>query len=394
MNFCCDYGYNVIPMVEGLDDIRNVWTAVWMIGLLGLILKGLMDAREKSDSRLLIALAWIVAPLIPASHILALGTVLAERLLYVPSLGYGMIVGLVVEYFVTDTKYGKGDDTPENDAISSSTREKSRNTKFMSLLPVFGVVLAYYSKVIIERNKNWENDTALWKADFKTHPDNVKISTMYTRLLNDAGEYQEAMKISQEKYEMLPDDIGNMIVLAKATAFSGVENGFETAHEILDKGVAIVEGRKWPKSFDFEIFSSKGYLLSKQNRIEEAREFYKKALDMGSKRNPESEKPFCNMGEIEAVAGNWETSVPFLERCANNIRAKKGGTDKDDYVKYLENLVKAYYMSKRYEQVIERAPESLAIRETDVIRRIYDDALKKLAKRREQEAAAGGGGGE
>ncbi len=50
----------------------------------------------RSKSKLLLfGLSWYAAPMIPATHLLVIGTLVAERLLYVPLAGWSIFLGYV-----------------------------------------------------------------------------------------------------------------------------------------------------------------------------------------------------------------------------------------------------------------------------------------------------------
>eukprot|EP00755_Sulcionema_specki_P037206 Sspe_Gene.22817::Locus_8759_Transcript_1_2_Confidence_0.667_Length_2101::g.22817::m.22817 len=82
---CSDWGYDVIPLVSSLADLRLLPSL--------LVYSALLSLAMLRDKMVLFSLACLVLPFLPASGIVAVGTVLAERLLYLPSLGFVMLVG-------------------------------------------------------------------------------------------------------------------------------------------------------------------------------------------------------------------------------------------------------------------------------------------------------------
>lgn len=100
---CADWTMNSIPLVRDFEDFRNVWTVLFYLVLLLLIgssINQLMSTRSVYRSyydktNLCIALALTVIPFIPASNLLfPVGFVIAERILYTPSLGFSLILAI------------------------------------------------------------------------------------------------------------------------------------------------------------------------------------------------------------------------------------------------------------------------------------------------------------
>lgn len=108
-HLCFDYGYACIPTVRNVLDVRNllplaayctlavlVTRAVRAAGFpgrgLGLGPRGSEAGRGSEGVSLLVGLCWLVLPLVPALNVfMPVGTLLAERLLLVPSVGFCML---------------------------------------------------------------------------------------------------------------------------------------------------------------------------------------------------------------------------------------------------------------------------------------------------------------
>ena len=82
----CDYGFDVIPVVETVFDIRLTVATILLVTLFGATI--IIARRIPRDSRLfLLAAPCYGLPLLPASHVVNIGAVVAERLLFLPSIG-------------------------------------------------------------------------------------------------------------------------------------------------------------------------------------------------------------------------------------------------------------------------------------------------------------------
>ena len=99
MELCFDYGYACIPTVHSLADPLNLRPLLAYSVILALVLVSVYHLRVN----LMIGLVLLVVPLMPALNVLMpVGTLLAERLLFIPSIGFCIIVG---ELLTVDTKF-------------------------------------------------------------------------------------------------------------------------------------------------------------------------------------------------------------------------------------------------------------------------------------------------
>jgi hypothetical protein len=78
-----------------VSDPRNLGTLVAAVLLLHTALVGLRSPGQAASLQLLLALAWALLPFLPASNLFfPVGFVVAERVLYIPSMGFCLLVAL------------------------------------------------------------------------------------------------------------------------------------------------------------------------------------------------------------------------------------------------------------------------------------------------------------
>ena len=105
VSLCYDYGYPCIPPVLSPLDYRNVLSALSYFGVLYF---GYSAAVSKNAPKLW-AGALLAVPFIPASNVLfPVGTVLGERLLYIPSMGFCLAAAAVICEVADDLSGGSG----------------------------------------------------------------------------------------------------------------------------------------------------------------------------------------------------------------------------------------------------------------------------------------------
>ncbi|XP_012940074.1 protein O-mannosyl-transferase TMTC3 [Aplysia californica] len=91
---CCDWTMGTLPLVTSLLDARNVATLLFYAGMAGLGIFAITQQSKRSRT-VVMSLSLLVLPFIPASNLFfPVGFVVAERILYTPSLGFCMLVAL------------------------------------------------------------------------------------------------------------------------------------------------------------------------------------------------------------------------------------------------------------------------------------------------------------
>lgn len=156
----------------------SVWLSLAVYGLIAFVaIRGL-----KTKSIIGFAAAYYIITLSIVSNIVfPIGTNMSERFMFMPSLGFALVVG----YYLTNLVYSKW----------------GKQAFFVTL----GAILSLYALKTITRNMVWESDFKLFTTDVKTSLNSAKV-------LNAAGGAltTEAFKEKDEskKREMLTEAIG------------------------------------------------------------------------------------------------------------------------------------------------------------------------------------------
>ena len=89
-----DYSFDAIPLLYSCFDLRCLAPLALYLGLAATAAHVMAKPRHPSSGPLAWAWVWLVLPFLPAAHILATGAfVVAERLLYMPSVGLCLALG-------------------------------------------------------------------------------------------------------------------------------------------------------------------------------------------------------------------------------------------------------------------------------------------------------------
>lgn len=161
-----DYSYNTIPLVSFL----NPWVIVSVILLLAMVLWFLLLLRKASrpdQNTVIMALAFIALPLLLLSNLFfPIGATLAERFLFIPSLGFSL---LLVYFF-------------------------SRIATALKLAPVkmtvgAGLVLVLiFTGMTVKRNPAWASDESLFLTDLPKRPDSARAHHNAANIYNQKGD--------------------------------------------------------------------------------------------------------------------------------------------------------------------------------------------------------------
>ncbi|TYZ62066.1 hypothetical protein PybrP1_010066 [[Pythium] brassicae (nom. inval.)] len=185
---CFDYGFKTIPIVSRVWDPHNLLTVLaYSTVALGVA----VGVRQLDRSPLvLICIAFGVIPFVPASNLFfPVGTVVAERLLYFPSVGFCLLMGHVLqtalgiayrhataEQAAAELRARDGSET--NNASSGAnmraTAEFCRRCYSLIVLCVGFLVASgcYRSQT---RNADWLDEATLFRSALGVSPTNNKV---------------------------------------------------------------------------------------------------------------------------------------------------------------------------------------------------------------------------
>ena len=125
----------------------------------------------------MIGLGLIIFPFLPASNLLfPVGFVVAERVLYLPSMGFCLLVAAGC------------------DKIFRHCSTLIRHLTVTGLL----VTIAFHSVKTVVRNNEWRDEYSLFTAGIRVNPGNAKLFNNVGHALETQGKYPEALKYFHE----------------------------------------------------------------------------------------------------------------------------------------------------------------------------------------------------
>ncbi len=169
-----DHSYDAVPLVSGPLDPWLIFGALVMAGwTVGVIL-----AVRRSGATAL-ALLWIGVALAPVANVLMpIGTIMAERLLYLPSVGVCLLAAAGVRAA----------------AIRAAGPDPGRAPA--GGLRVFGaVLLVLFAARSAARLRDWRDDHSIFRAAVAVHPRSVRALFNYGSACERRGEDAEARRV-------------------------------------------------------------------------------------------------------------------------------------------------------------------------------------------------------
>jgi tetratricopeptide (TPR) repeat protein len=215
-----DYSYNQIPIVTSAADGRFIYGVV----LVAACIAGVMWFWRRSPLAAF-GLAFLALTFsIVSNFVIAIGTICAERLMYLPSAGLLIAAAIAAERL----------------AASGSTRRRI-TYGLVALLIVMGSVRTW------TRNRDWRNELALWTSALDVAPGSARVQSEYGRLL---------MGLAQDAAESGRPDAARLYTSAQAH--------FETALRIYPSYSLPLDGL--------------GMIHSLHGRFDEAAVLYERAM--------------------------------------------------------------------------------------------------------------------
>ncbi|KAL3196143.1 hypothetical protein MRX96_045316 [Rhipicephalus microplus] len=297
-----DWQMGSIPLVTSPSDCRNLATLALLASLLTLGWRALTTIKIKSSPaggsreqlccynnverlcgqslRLLVPLLLTVLPFLPASNLfVTVGFVVAERVLYIPSIGVTLLVA---------------------EGMSRLHTWCSRALRWCTTSPCFILVVLFTARTW-NRNGVWASREALFESGIRDLPGNAKMHYNYANLQKDTGNSDLAIKHYRLAIELWPDhasahnNLGTVLTSAEES-----EHHFRYAlhvnpnHPGAHFNLANIYSKQGQKDVarallkraveldpDFsEAYSSLAVLAANRGRAKEAMAQYHQALDI------------------------------------------------------------------------------------------------------------------
>lgn len=277
VNLSADYSYHQIPLVTSPLEPLFLVSALAHAGLLAAAVLLVRRGRLSGLGLLTYLLA-----IFPVSNLpLSVGTVMGERLLYLPSAGLCLLApALVVEL-------AGGPLSPFRRRIAAG-----------AMVAVCGL----YGARVLDRNLDWRDQHTLFSVTVKSSPRSAKAWYNLGVAEDDRGNLEAAVDAYRRAVEIKPDmaeahrNLG-LALLAGDRAAAALVHLREAAR--LDAGIP-------------DVHSDLGVALFRLGRLAEAEEAFRREIA----RHPEAARAWYNLGTVLLEGGRPDRAVEPLTRAA------------------------------------------------------------------------------
>ncbi len=264
-----DYSFNQIPLLS-IKDPRNLLTLL----VLGIYF-GLLYWSFEKENVLFFGLAFIAITFsLTANIFIPIGTLVGERLLYLPSFGYCLALGWAGQ------------------KVESVWKGPASRKGIIAAVVAVSVFFAVRTFI---RNEDWRTNISLFESAEKVSPNSVKVNYNLGHLYAREGRLKEAEEKYKRALEIKPDFNLAWVGLSGVYAFQGRVDDLKNLYaDAISKRV-----------YDVEIPLNFANALVQQMRWKQAGELYESALSF----EPENTKTLTNLGLCYERLGNQEEAT-------------------------------------------------------------------------------------
>jgi tetratricopeptide (TPR) repeat protein len=325
-----DYNYSQVA-------IQTMSSPAALLGMSVYVLAGiyaLVKIRKKNI--LAFAILFYLVSLAPVSNIFFLGgSTMAERFMYIPSLGFCMAVAYFITRFISRAGQQKKPSATET------------HKRYKRVMMVLSVLLLLYSIKTIERSSHWKNQLTIYREDAKTSANSASAHFSFGVALLGVQYPEETDPVEKNRIlDQSIEEISRAIEIYKDAPIYYVKLGqaYLAKHDNpnaiknLEKGLLhlpyagqqdyfiLGDAYMQEKQFDkaAEVYGmaiekdtssaggyyNKGTALLKGNRFEEAIVTFQKALAI----KPAFSEAYCNMGCAYGGLGKYPEAIGLFEQ--------------------------------------------------------------------------------
>src|SRR5262245_989868 len=196
-----DYSYNSIPLPFGWSDPGVLLgVAMWGVAVFWAIV-----AFTKRDRRVAFGVGLMVLTYLPVANILVpIGTIMGERLFYLPSVGLCVALASGLDLLLARLHRMRSGRIPPVDVHRDQLAGSSPVVRTGMIAAVALVLLALSARTIL-RNQDWSDTETLMRKAIVVVPLNAKVHAIIGRLLGEQGKEAEAIPWYEQAFRLYPD---------------------------------------------------------------------------------------------------------------------------------------------------------------------------------------------
>uniref|UniRef100_A0A671U5K7 dolichyl-phosphate-mannose--protein mannosyltransferase n=1 Tax=Sparus aurata TaxID=8175 RepID=A0A671U5K7_SPAAU len=306
---CFDWSMGCVPLIKSATDWRMVWLLLLWCIMIGLISQALCSQDSQRRRTLTLGLVLLVVPFLPACNIFfRVGFVIAERVLYLSSAGYCLLLGFLL--FFPPSPFQK-----------------------LLCASVLALLCVYVARCAL-RSHQWRLEQSLFTSALSVCPLNAKVHYNVGKNLADKGNTTAAIGYYREAVRLHPTYVHAMNNLGNILK---ERDELIEAEQLLSKAVSIQP--------DFAAaWMNLGIVQNSLQKFEEAEHSYWNAIHF-RKKYPDC---YYNLGRLYADQNRhvdalnawrnatvlkpdhslaWNNMVILLDNTGNLVQAEQIGRE-------------------------------------------------------------------
>lgn len=282
----CDYSFNAFPLATSIFSVQ-VAVALLVAGVFLWLAWRALRIRE-----LFFAFSWYVAPMIPATHLVVIGTLVAERLLYVPLLGWSIAVGVLCK--------------------RASGNSKGRQLVALVVVIFLCAALAYRG---VERNRDWKTQTVLFHRTAEDVPGSVKAWMQLAALsFSENKNHSAVLEYTDRVLAIDPEYCSAYQMRGRSWIdSSGAPDALDQAEKLYNRTLSCMLVKRHSSKILAELYEGLGIIQMRRNNYAAAIAPLSKALAGG-----DHEDVTCNLSVVYYKLDRLQESLPLSWRCVKS----------------------------------------------------------------------------
>jgi hypothetical protein len=191
VHLLADYSFEAFPLSHGFTDVRTL-VAVAML----LIVGGIAVAERRRAPLVTFGIGWFFVTIAPVSQLVPYHELAAEHWLYLPSVGFCLVVGWGVEAL-------------------------ARRFGTRPVLGILAVVLVAFGARTMVRNLDWKDEETLWRVTAEAAPGCARAQRNLGAMLARRRRWGEAEARLRASLAIQPEQVYGRAVLAEVLKRSG-----------------------------------------------------------------------------------------------------------------------------------------------------------------------------
>ncbi len=293
----------------------NFWDPKVILGILiTAYLLAYAFKERKAKGLAFFSISWFFITLLPVSGIYPLSVYMAEHWLYLPSIGFFLILAKCLNFAY-------------------------RNRNLKTLTVSFTVVLlCFYSYLTIRQCGYWKEPIFFYKRTMEYAPNSKRIRNNLGKACSDAGKYEEAISLYKKVLELDPD-------------YVDAHYNLGTAYDAIGKPEEAIASYK--KAIEIDPTYSKAYnnlgkAYSDIGEKDKVLAMYKKAIGL----NPNYRDAYYNLGNEYRRSGKNGRAIELYKRAL----------EIDPYLTQAHNnLAVVYFYEEQYDLAIQHCDRAIKL---------------------------------